>query len=58
MINAYYDRGSRVWVAYISDHIGQLGDAEMAHTKELACFQLGLEMGMHPEKFRRSDEDH
>jgi hypothetical protein len=53
MITTYYDKANKVWVAYFSDSIGQIGDAEMAMTKEVACFNLGLEVGSHPERFTR-----
>ena len=53
MLTTYYDKSSKVWVAYISDSIGQLGDAEMAMTKEVACFNLGIEFGRHPQRFAR-----
>jgi hypothetical protein len=53
MINFYYNRSSRVWIAYYSDSIGQLGDAVDGLTQTDAVFKLGCEMGRHPEKFAR-----
>jgi hypothetical protein len=53
MITSYFDKSSRVWFAYYSDSIGQLGDAVDAHTQTDAIFKLGYEMGRHPEKFAR-----
>ena len=53
MIQTYYEKSMKLWAAYYCDSIGQLGDAEFADTKELACFNLGLEMGRNPQKFAR-----
>ena len=53
MINTYYDKSRKVWVAFYSDSIGQLGDCEFAMTKEVAAFNLGIEYGRNPHKFAR-----
>ena len=53
MVNTYWEKSTKVWVAYWSDHLGPVGDAQMAQTKEIACWELGLEMGRRPEKFAR-----
>jgi hypothetical protein len=53
MVNFYFDKSSRVWWAYYSDSIGQLGDAVDGPTHTDAVFRLGCEMGRHPEKFAR-----
>jgi hypothetical protein len=52
-VNYYYGQASRCWFAYLTDNVGQLGDAVHSATKEDALFQLGVEFGRHPEKFTR-----
>ena len=58
MVNTYYDKSMKLWIAYYSDNIGQLGDAEYAPTKELVCFNLGREIGANPQKFARKIGDY
>lgn len=53
MINVYYEKSMKLWVAYLSDDIGQLGNAEYDPDRDKAVFFLGLERGIHPEKFTR-----
>ena len=53
MIETYYEKSMNLWGAYFLDDLGQLGDAQFAETKELACYNLGLEMGRNPQKFAR-----
>lgn len=53
MVNTYYDKSRRVWVAYYSDSIGQLGQCECAHTRDIAVFNLGVERGSRPQNFAR-----
>jgi hypothetical protein len=52
-IQAYWDRQSRNWVAYYTDSLGQLGEAQYAATRDGAVFALGLEMGRNPQRFSR-----
>ena len=52
-IQAYWDRQSRNWVAYYTDSLGQLGEAQYAATRDEAVFALGLEMGRNPQRFSR-----
>lgn len=48
----YYDKSNRIWYALAVDKNGhQIGDSQNAHTKELAIFYLGLEIGSNPSKF-------
>jgi len=53
MLNTYYHREWKLWVAYYTDSVGQLGDAQYAHTEEQAAFQLGIELGRNPSRFTR-----
>jgi hypothetical protein len=53
MLNTYYSRELKSWVAYYTDRIGQLGDAQYGESKEAAAFALGLELGRKPECFSR-----
>jgi hypothetical protein len=49
----YFDKPTRVWWAYATDSIGQIGDAVHAATKEEAIYALGYAKGATPEKFTR-----
>jgi hypothetical protein len=53
MLNTYYDRSQKLWVAYYTDNLGQLGDAAYGVTKEEASFRLGIEFGRNPQDFAR-----
>jgi hypothetical protein len=53
MIKVYYDKSRRIWVAYYSDSIGQLGDCATDTTRDRAAFKLGFEFGANPQKFTR-----
>jgi len=53
MINTHYHEPLKVWLAYLTDEHGQLGDAVSGATLELACYHLGCEMGRNPRKFTR-----
>ena len=53
-LTVYYDRPARVWVAFYSDSIGQLGDCEYHVDRDLCVFNLGCEYGRNPQKFSRS----
>jgi hypothetical protein len=53
MLNTYYSRELKSWVAYYADSVGQLGDCEYAATEKHAAFLLGLEMGRNPQAFTR-----
>ena len=53
MLNVYYEKNCRLWVAFYTDDIGQLGESEFAKTRDDAVYQLGFEKGRHPEKFAR-----
>jgi len=53
MVNTYYDKSRRVWVAYYSDSIGQLGQCECARSRDHAAFKLGVEYGSRPQNFAR-----
>ena len=57
-IQAYWDRQSRNWVAYYTDSLGQLGDAQNGATRDGAVFALGLEMGRNPQRFARPFSDY
>jgi hypothetical protein len=53
MLNTYYDRSLKLWVAYYTDNLGQLGDSAYGVTKEEASFRLGIEFGRNPQDFAR-----
>jgi hypothetical protein len=53
MLNVYYEKSTKLWVAYYTDSIGQLGDAEYAHDRDDAVFTLGWTLGRFPHKFTR-----
>ena len=54
MINSYYARNMKLWVAYYTDEYGQLGDSSNEPTLELAIYHLGYDMGAHPERYTRA----
>ena len=56
MLNVYYDKTMRVWCAFLTDAIGQIGDTEYAHERDNAIYMLGLERGLNPQKFVRQTE--
>ena len=53
MIKVHFFQSMNLWGASFLDNIGQLGDAQFAETKELACYNLGVEMGRNPQNFAR-----
>lgn len=53
MITCNYDKSEKLYVAFYSDRFGQLGPAMYGSTRELACFNLGHEMGGNPQRFTR-----
>ena len=53
MLNVYFEKSFKRWVAFYTDDIGQLGDAQYSKTRDDAVYQLGFEKGRHPEKFAR-----
>ena len=53
MLDVYYDKSRKLWVATWSDNLGQLGDAVYSPTKTSVIFNLAVELGRNPERFTR-----
>ena len=53
MFHTYFDRSQKLWVAFYTDSLGQLGDAQYGVSKEQAAFRLGIEVGRNPQDFTR-----
>jgi hypothetical protein len=58
MLNVYYDKASKLWVAYYSDSLGQIGESEYATDRDDAVFRLGWVLGRFPHKFARLKTKH